>query len=205
MTAPQGIRPASWEQQAVDAIADDLAQGWGYPVDSVMPARIAASAVRAIIDAGLAGNGGRCPKCGTTYPRTMPAGTDQRCTTCSTEDVAGLDEADRATGLDIFAVVRRVAFWLADTNGTDQGQQTLQILKVVEESGEVAGAWIGVTGQNPRKGVTHTIDQVADELADVVLSALVAVAGLDRDPEQVMQACLAKVAHRLAQDAHAAA
>ncbi|MFY1658555.1 hypothetical protein [Micromonospora sp. WMMD1274] len=88
----QGIRPADWQQKAVDAARDALTQAWGWSDDSVMPARIAEVAVSAIIDAGLAGAGGRCPTCGETYPRTMPAGEDQRCWTCSTEEVAGLPE-----------------------------------------------------------------------------------------------------------------
>jgi hypothetical protein len=46
-------------------------------------------------------------------------------------------------------------------------------LKVQEESGELAQAVIGVLGQNPRKGVTHTWDDVVNEAIDVALSALV--------------------------------
>lgn len=33
-------------------------------------------------------------------------------------------------------------------------------------------AYIGATGQNPRKGQTHTIDDVNSELLDVALTAL---------------------------------
>ncbi|MBV1850275.1 MazG-like family protein [Catellatospora sp. NEAU-YM18] len=73
----------------------------------------------------------------------------------------------------------------------------MRILKVTEEAGEAARAWIGVTGQNPRKGVTHTPREVADELADVALSALVAIESLGFDPAQVLSACAAKVLDRL--------
>ncbi|WP_434741254.1 MazG-like family protein [Micromonospora sp. SH-82] len=97
---------------------------------------------------------------------------------------------------DTYDVVRRFAAHLAHTNGDDREQQTLQILKIVEEAGEVAAAWIGTVGQNPRKGVTHTVDDVAAELADVAFTALVAIAGLGRDPEQVMDDCSRKVADR---------
>ena len=45
-------------------------------------------------------------------------------------------------------------------------------LKLTEEAGEVAGALIGMTGQNPRKGVTHSIDDVIKELLDVIVTAL---------------------------------
>lgn len=49
----------------------------------------------------------------------------------------------------------------------------LRGLKVQEEAGELAAAVIGVLGQNPRKGVTHTWDDVINEAIDVALSALV--------------------------------
>lgn len=58
--------------------------------------------------------------------------------------------------------------------------EIVRILKVVEEVGEVAAAVIGVTGQNPRKGVTHTVLDVKAELADTILTAMVALATLDR-------------------------
>jgi len=50
-----------------------------------------------------------------------------------------------------------------------------RVCKVSEESGEVVAALIGVTGQNPRKGVTHTWDDVEEELYDVALTALAAI------------------------------
>ena len=65
--------------------------------------------------------------------------------------------------------------WLDAHHGNGPQQQTMRILKVTEEAGEAARAWIGVQGQNPRKGVTHTPREVADELADVALCAFVAI------------------------------
>jgi NTP pyrophosphatase (non-canonical NTP hydrolase) len=47
--------------------------------------------------------------------------------------------------------------------------------KVQEEAGEVMAALIGFTGENPRKGITHTADDVVNELLDVALTALCAV------------------------------
>jgi hypothetical protein len=49
----------------------------------------------------------------------------------------------------------------------------LRALKLQEEAGELAGAVIGVLGQNPRKGITHTWDDVLAEAVDVALTALV--------------------------------
>ena len=71
------------------------------------------------------------------------------------------------------------------------------MLKVTEEAGEVARAWIGTRGQNPRKGVTHTRDDVAAELADVVVTALVAIESLGIDARFALEACAQKVRHRL--------
>lgn len=45
-------------------------------------------------------------------------------------------------------------------------------MKVVEEIGEAVTAFAGTLGENPRKGVTHTGDDVDRELLDVVVSAL---------------------------------
>lgn len=50
-----------------------------------------------------------------------------------------------------------------------------RITKVGEESGEVQDALRGYLGENPRKGVTHTLDEVIDELLDCAGAALGAV------------------------------
>ena len=50
-----------------------------------------------------------------------------------------------------------------------------RLAKVSEECGEAIAAYIGATGQNPRKGVTHTIDDVIEELLDVAVTALGAI------------------------------
>ncbi|AVT30312.1 MULTISPECIES: MazG-like family protein [unclassified Plantactinospora] len=96
-----------------------------------------------------------------------------------------------------WATVRAARAWLDRANGTDRAELTCRILKVTEEAGEAAGAWIGLTGQNPRKGVTHSLDDVAAELADVALSALVAIESLDLDARQVLDARAARVRDRL--------
>jgi NTP pyrophosphatase (non-canonical NTP hydrolase) len=97
----------------------------------------------------------------------------------------------------ISAAVTASARWLDDHHERCQHQVGLRILKVTEEAGEAAAAWIGVVGQNPRKGVTHTTRDVADELADVALTAMVAIESLGYDPNEVLAACAAKVLGRL--------
>ncbi|WP_108986932.1 MazG-like family protein [Streptomyces coelicoflavus] len=72
----------------------------------------------------------------------------------------------------------------------------LRMLKLSEEVGEVAEAVIGATGQNPRKGVTHTWDDVEAELCDVVITALVALRTLTPEAREVFGRRLARVAAR---------
>lgn len=48
-------------------------------------------------------------------------------------------------------------------------------MKVAEEAGEVYRAVSGMLGENPRKGVTASREEVIDELLDCALAALAAV------------------------------
>lgn len=85
---------------------------------------------------------------------------------------------------------------LDEHNGLSAHEQAMRIMKVQEEAGEVAQAWIGVQGQNPRKGVTHTLDDVALELADVALTVFVALASLGFDAEREISARMSFVQKR---------
>lgn len=51
----------------------------------------------------------------------------------------------------------------------------LQILKIQEELGEATAAYIGAIGANPRKGIYASMDDVVDELADVIITAMIAI------------------------------
>ncbi|MCF1596120.1 MazG-like family protein [Streptomyces muensis] len=72
----------------------------------------------------------------------------------------------------------------------------LCMLKLSEEVGEVAEAVIGATGQNPRKGVTHTWEDVEGELCDVVITALIALRTLTPDTREVFTRHLTRVRDR---------
>ncbi|QLJ00694.1 hypothetical protein HZZ00_06625 [Streptomyces sp. NEAU-sy36] len=72
----------------------------------------------------------------------------------------------------------------------------LRILKLSEEVGEVAQAVIGATGQNPRKGFSHTWDDVQAELCDVAITALMALRTLTPDAPTVFERHLAGVRDR---------
>ncbi|MFI5520142.1 MazG-like family protein [Streptomyces platensis] len=69
-----------------------------------------------------------------------------------------------------------------DERGLDAAQQwTLQVLKIAEETGEASQAVIGVRGTNPRKGDSHTWKDVHAEVADVIITGLVALARMRPD------------------------
>ncbi len=87
--------------------------------------------------------------------------------------------------------------WLTEHSPVPPEQQTLlRMLKLSEEVGEVAQAVIGATGQNPRKGVSHSWQDVESELCDVIITAMVALTTLTPDAAHVFDAHLAKVAAR---------
>ncbi|MTE20250.1 hypothetical protein F0L17_14255 [Streptomyces sp. TRM43335] len=91
----------------------------------------------------------------------------------------------------------RLVGWLDRQNGRTDHEISMRLLKLVEEAGEVAQAYIGTVGQNPRKGVTHTRQDVADELCDVIITAMVALVSIaDRAPDDILAAKLAKVTRR---------
>lgn len=101
------------------------------------------------------------------------------------------------TSTDLWAAIDDLWTWL-DTDQPIGGREgmLLRMLKLSEEVGEVAEAVIGATGQNPRKGVTHTWDDVQGELCDVVITALVALRTLTPDAREVFSRHLSRVTER---------
>ena len=73
-----------------------------------------------------------------------------------------------------------------------------QLLKLSEEVGEVAEAYLGMTGLNPRKGFSHTREDLVGEVADVIISAAVAIVRLSGDPRAARDAFQAHLAAVLA-------
>jgi NTP pyrophosphatase (non-canonical NTP hydrolase) len=101
------------------------------------------------------------------------------------------------TTADLWNSIDDLWSWL-DANRPNDGREgmLLRMLKLSEEVGEVAEAVIGATGQNPRKGVSHTWDDVQSELCDVVITALVALRTLTPDTREVFMRHLARVTER---------
>ena len=93
--------------------------------------------------------------------------------------------------------VERLVAWLDQGSELPPETKTiLQILKITEEAGEVAEALIGVTGQNPRKGFSHSWQDVESELCDVIVTAMVALTRVNPEARSLFTAHLASVVER---------
>jgi hypothetical protein len=78
----------------------------------------------------------------------------------------------------LWAHIAALLTWLDGANPRTDHELSMRLMKIGEEYGEAVAAYIGITGQNPRKGVTHSPDDLAGELCDVVITALIALASL---------------------------
>lgn len=74
---------------------------------------------------------------------------------------------------------------------------SLRLMKLTEEVGEVVQAYIGYTGANKRKGVTHSELDIAKELCDVIITAMVALHDWVDQPELFLEAHLLGVSERV--------
>ncbi len=95
---------------------------------------------------------------------------------------------------DLFTDIAAINQWIERANGDSEHENSMRVMKIGEEIGEVRedhlevmlaaldvkygraiAAYIGMTGQNPRKGVTHSKSDLCLELADVAITALAAL------------------------------
>jgi NTP pyrophosphatase (non-canonical NTP hydrolase) len=95
---------------------------------------------------------------------------------------------------DAWGTIEEIVRWLDDSSTlAPETEKLLRIMKLTEETGEVTQAVTGTLGQNPRKGVTHTWEDVQAELCDVIFTAMVALTTLTPD---AFDGHLARVARR---------
>ncbi|MEV0780407.1 MazG-like family protein [Streptomyces sp. NPDC050433] len=93
--------------------------------------------------------------------------------------------------------IGRLVEWLdAASAATPETARLLRVLKITEEAGEVAEAIHGVTGSNPRKGNSHTWEDVQKELCDVILTSMVALKTITPDADKVFAERLDNIAER---------
>ena len=97
----------------------------------------------------------------------------------------------------VWDTVDRLVGWLDDSSALPaETNRLLRVMKLSEEVGETAQAMTGVLGANPRKGITHSWQDVEAELCDVILSAMVALATVTTDARHVFAEHLERVAGR---------
>lgn len=98
---------------------------------------------------------------------------------------------------DAWGTIGEIVRWLDESSELPPDtEKLLRIMKLTEEAGEVTQAVIGTLGQNPRKGITHTWDDVQAELCDVMFTAMVALATITPEAQKTFDAHLARVANR---------
>ncbi|WP_166973334.1 YciI family protein [Brevibacterium atlanticum] len=105
-----------------------------------------------------------------TFTATKNADTDTMSSRLTTA-TAGSD-CSQFTKID--AELTALSKWI-DEDNADRDPEAVtwgRIAKTIEEAGEAVAAYIGMTGQNPRKGVTHSQTDVENELLDVAIAAL---------------------------------
>ncbi|MER6610081.1 hypothetical protein ABT282_30270 [Streptomyces sp. NPDC000927] len=91
--------------------------------------------------------------------------------------------------VDTWDHVTRLRKWL-DTDAAPtlvEDTRLLRVLKISEELGEVAEALHGALGANPRKGASHGWGDVEKELADVIVTAAVALDTVSADAAAVVE------------------
>ncbi|MGW1291163.1 MazG-like family protein [Streptomyces sp. NPDC002586] len=100
---------------------------------------------------------------------------------------------------DTWNRVGQLRKWLDEAAPADAGDvRLLRVLKIGEEYGEVAQALHGALGANPRKGASHTWEDVEKELSDVIVTAMVALTTINPDAEKVLDGRLQHLVERVA-------
>ena len=116
------------------------------------------------------------------------------------------EQATEPTVDRVLAIIRNVDEWLDSEVNEDYkteplGQHWARVAKAAEEVGEAIEALIALTGQNPRKGVCGTLDELLGELGDTAITAIFAIQHFTKNEKQtaaVFMAAMEKAASRAA-------
>jgi hypothetical protein len=109
-------------------------------------------------------------------------------------DIPTTPRVDRPAGTVIAALSAWIDEAAANQERDAEARTWGRLAKISEEAGEVIAAYIGATGQNPRKGYTHTQADVEKELLDVALTALAAYEHLTGNQGASLEALFRHVA-----------
>lgn len=124
---------------------------------------------------------------------------ETRCGHCCKDEPSA--EIDARTMNDAVVQVSRMISGTYSPSLDAEAHLWRRVMKVAEETGEVTEALLGLLGENPRKGRTHTPADLRKELFDVALAALGAAAYLDgntTDVEAMFRQHAIRVRDRLA-------
>ena len=124
----------------------------------------------------------------------------------TTETTLGAGTLER-----VLEIIRNVDKWLDAEAGPGYDERSLaqdwaRVAKASEEVGEAIEALIAMTGQNPRKGVCGSLDDLLGELGDVAMTAMFAIQHFTKDEQQtgvVIMKALEKAAARAAESGYA--
>lgn len=99
---------------------------------------------------------------------------------------------------DMWKQIEQLRGWLDENAGeqTDRERRLLRVLKIGEEFGEVSEAVHGALAANPRKGRSHSWEDVSKELVDVAVTTLIALATIDPDAKETLDTRLHYLVHR---------
>ena len=92
-----------------------------------------------------------------------------------------------------------IAKFQDDRYGNATGR-VLRLLKLSEEIGEATEAYLGAMGANERKGNSHSREEIAKELCDVIITAMVAMEDYVVFPETFFAEHIERVRERVQRD-----
>jgi NTP pyrophosphatase (non-canonical NTP hydrolase) len=105
---------------------------------------------------------------------------------------------------EVLTAIETIDNWL-DNNTSELyknqplAQDMARVAKAGEEAGEAFEAFLGATGQNPRKGFSKDIEDVFDELADVAMAGILGIQHFTKDADITKQILLERLAYRIRQ------
>lgn len=93
------------------------------------------------------------------------------------------------------ATLVAISRWIDSANAHRHPETNLwsRVSKAAEEGGEAMDALRGYLGENPRKGVTGTLDEVVEELLDTAVAALGAVEHIRDHDGQALRLLVDKI------------
>lgn len=94
---------------------------------------------------------------------------------------------------DVLHGIEAIGHWLNTRNGVSPHEVARRVVMVGEGAGKVMAAYIGISGEPPYRGVTHTKEGLVRELVNVAITALVAVVHFSEPEEDLFTLLMAEI------------